>query len=92
MTVFASVKAARLNDVSDPPTTPEKEPAPAVAEALVADVVKDAPIPLGGTLKVISGQKLVLESAVASANDKLYAYCTSANDVDAIASVLEDVS
>ena len=58
----------------------------------LADVVKDAPIPLGGTLKVISGQKLVLESAVASANDKLYAYCTSANDVDAIASVLEDVS
>ena len=58
----------------------------------LADVVKDAPIPVGGTLKVISGQKLVLESAVASANDKLYAYCTSANDVDAIASVLEDVS
>ena len=43
-------------------------------------------------LKVISGQKLVLESAAASSNDKLYAYCTSANDVDAIASVLEDVS
>ena len=58
----------------------------------LADVVKDAPVPVGGTLKVISGQKLVLESAVASANDKLYAYCTSANDVDAIASVLEDVS
>ena len=58
----------------------------------LADVVKDAPIPVGGTLKVISGQKLVLESAVASANDKLYAYCTSANEVDAIASVLEDVS
>ena len=28
----------------------------------LADVVKDAPIPVGGTLKVISGQKLVLES------------------------------
>ena len=58
----------------------------------LADVVKDAPVPVGGTLKVISGQKLVLESAAASSNDKLYAYCTSANDVDAIASVLEDVS
>ena len=58
----------------------------------LADVVKDAPIPVGGTLKVISGQKLVLESSAASSNDKLYAYCTSANDVDAIASVLEDVS
>ena len=58
----------------------------------LADVVKDAPIPVGGTLKVISGQKLVLESSAANSNDKLYAYCTSANDVDAIASVLEDVS
>ena len=58
----------------------------------LADVVKDAPVPVGGTLKVISGQKLVLESAAASSNDKLYAYCTSANDVDAIASGLEDVS
>ena len=58
----------------------------------LADIVKDAPVPVGGTLKVISGQKLVLESLAASANDKLYAYCTSANDVDAIASVLEDVS
>ena len=58
----------------------------------LADIVKDAPVPVGGTLKVISGQKLVLESSAASSNDKLYAYCTSANDVDAIASVLEDVS
>ena len=58
----------------------------------LADVVKDAPVPVGGTLKVISGQKLVLESSAANSNDKLYAYCTSANDVDAIASVLEDVS
>ena len=58
----------------------------------LADVVKDAPVPVGGTLKVISGQKLVLESSAASSNDKLYAYCTSANEVDAIASVLEDVS
>ena len=58
----------------------------------LADVVKDAPVPVGGTLKVISGQKLVLESSAANSNDKLYAYCTSANYVDAIASVLEDVS
>jgi len=58
----------------------------------LADVVKDAPVPVGGALKVISGQKLVLESLTASANDKLYAYCSSANNVDCIASVLEDVS
>ena len=53
----------------------------------LADVVKDAPIPVGGTLKVISGQKLVLE-----ASDTLYAYCTGANSADVIASVLADVS
>jgi len=58
----------------------------------IADVVKDAPVPVGGTLKVISGQKLVLESTGTNNNDKIYAYCSSANNVDCIASVLEDVS
>ena len=58
----------------------------------LADLIKDAPIPVGGTLKVISGQKIVMESAVAGANDKLYAYTSGANSVDVIASVLQDVS
>ncbi|MDP7366023.1 MAG: hypothetical protein QGH83_01995 [Candidatus Pacebacteria bacterium] len=58
----------------------------------IADVVKDAPVPVGGALKVISGQKLVLESSAASSNDKIYAYTSVANEVDVIASVLEDVS
>jgi len=58
----------------------------------LADMVKDAPVPVGGTLKVISGQKLVLESTGTNNNDKIYAYCSSANNVDCIASVLEDVS
>jgi hypothetical protein len=58
----------------------------------IADVIKDAPVPVGGTLKVISGQKLVLESTATDNNDKIYAYCSSANNVDCIASVLEDVS
>ena len=58
----------------------------------LADIVKDAPVPVGGALKVIAGQKVVLESAAASANDKLYAYTSAAASVDAIASVLEDVS
>jgi len=43
-------------------------------------------------LKVISGQKLVLESSSASVHDKILAWCSSANNVDCIASVLEDVS
>ena len=58
----------------------------------LADLVKDAPVPVGGTLKVISGQKIVMESLVAGANDKLYAYTSGASSVDVIASVLQDVS
>ena len=50
-------------------------------------VVRDAPIPIGGALKVIAGQKLVIE-----ASDKLYCTASSASSVDAIASILEDVS
>jgi hypothetical protein len=58
----------------------------------LADMVKDAPIPVGGALKVISGQKLVLESDSSGVNDKIYAYTSAASSVDVIASVLEDVS
>ena len=58
----------------------------------LADLIKDAPVPVGGTLKVISGQKIVMESAVAAANDKLYAYASGTSSVDVIASVLQDVS
>ena len=58
----------------------------------LADVVKDAPVPVGGALKVIAGQKLVLESLHANVNDKIYAYASGANACDVIASVLEDVS
>ena len=58
----------------------------------LADIIKDAPVPVGGTLKVISGQKLVLESLTANVNDKIYAYASGANSCDVIASVLEDVS
>ena len=58
----------------------------------LADIVKDAPVPVGGALKVISGQKLVLESDSSGVNDKIYAYTSAASSVDVIASVLEDVS
>jgi hypothetical protein len=58
----------------------------------IATVVRNAPVPVGGTLKVISGQKLVLESTSATVHDKILAWCSSANNVDCIASVLEDVS
>ena len=50
-------------------------------------IVRDAPIPIGGALKVIAGQKLVLE-----ATDCMIIQTSSARSVDAIASILEDVS
>ena len=58
----------------------------------LADIVRDAPVPVGGSLKVISGQKLVLESQHNTVNDKIFVYSSAANAVDCIASVLEDVS
>ena len=58
----------------------------------IADIVKDAPVPVGGALKVISGQKLVLQSDSSGVNDKIYAYASAASACDVIASVLQDVS
>ena len=49
-------------------------------------IIKDAPIPAGSTLKVVSGQKIVLNGG-----DKFYAYA-SAGTCDVIASVLKGVS
>ena len=49
-------------------------------------VIKDVPIPANSTLKVVSGQKIILNS-----NDKLYAYASGAT-VDVIAGILQEVS
>ena len=49
-------------------------------------IVKNAPIPSGGTLKVVSGQKVELNG-----DDQVRVYA-SANTVDVIASILEDVA
>jgi hypothetical protein len=58
----------------------------------LADIVRDAPVPVGGSLKVISGQKLVLEAGSSPEQDKVYVYASSANAVDAVGSVLQEVS
>jgi len=63
-----------------------------MVKVFLADIVKDAPVPVGGSLKVISGQKLVIESQHANVNDKVFVYASAANACDVIASVLEDVS
>ena len=62
------------------------------AKVHLADIVKDAPVPVGGSLKVISGQKLVIESQHANVNDKVFVYASGANACDVIASVLQEVS
>ena len=49
-------------------------------------IVKNAPVPVGSTLKVVSGQKIVLDQA-----DKIKVYAT-ANTVDVVASILEGVT
>jgi len=48
-------------------------------------IIKNAPVPVGGSLQVISGQKVVLE-----AGDALYVDAEG-GQVDAICSILEDV-
>ena len=49
-------------------------------------IVKNAPIPAGGALKVVSGQKIVLNG-----DDEIRVYA-SASTIDVVASVLEDVA
>ena len=49
-------------------------------------IVKDAPIPAGGALKVISGQKIVLEAL-----DSIKAAASAGSSADCIVSILEDV-
>ena len=49
-------------------------------------IVKDVSIPANTTLKIVSGQKIVL-----NANDKVYAYASAAT-CDVIAGILQEVS
>ena len=49
-------------------------------------IVKNAPIPAGSAMKVVSGQKIVLNG-----NDKVQVYASAAT-VDVVASILQDVT
>ena len=53
-------------------------------------VVKNAPVPVGGALKAVSGQKIVLMST-ATGQDTVTVACSAASSADCIVSVLEDV-
>lgn len=49
-------------------------------------IIKDGPVPVGGTLQIINGQKIVLNG-----DDQLQIYGTTATN-DCIVSFLEDVA
>lgn len=49
-------------------------------------IVKNAPVPVGGSLQVIAGQKIVLSNL-----DAIKVTSSSASSLDVIASILEDV-
>ena len=53
-------------------------------------IVKDATVPAGSTLEVISGGKLVVQGN-GTANDIIKVSCSTATSLDATVSVLEDV-
>ena len=53
-------------------------------------IVKDASIPAGASLEVMSGNKLVLMNDGSNA-DVLKALCSASNALDATVSILEDV-
>jgi len=49
-------------------------------------IVKNAPVPVGGSLQVIAGQKIVLANT-----DSISVVSSSAASVDVVTSILEDV-
>ena len=53
-------------------------------------IVKAAPVPVGGALKVVSGQKIVMEGS-ATGLDTLTVAASVASAADCIVSYLEDV-
>ena len=53
-------------------------------------IIKSAPLPAGGALKVISGQKVVMEGT-ATGLDTVSVAASVANAADCIVSLLEDV-
>lgn len=49
-------------------------------------IVKNAPVPVGGSLQVIAGQKIVLSNT-----DAIKVVSSTASSLDIVASILEDV-
>ena len=55
-------------------------------------LVKNAPVPAGGSLMVIAGQKIVLEERSGGTGDSVRVTASTANALDVVAAVLEDVN
>ena len=55
-------------------------------------IVKNAPVPSGGSLMVIAGQKIVLEERSGGTGDSVRVTASTANALDVVAAVLEDVN
>ena len=53
-------------------------------------IIKEAPVPAGGALKVVSGQKIVMMSTSAGA-DTVTVAASATSSADCIVSLLEDV-
>ena len=56
-------------------------------------IVKNAPVPAGGSLMVIAGQKIVLEAGSGATGDEILVTSSSTSaSLDVVAAILEDVN
>ena len=57
-------------------------------------LVKNAPVPAGGSLMVVAGQKIVLEERTGGGGtgDSVRVTASAANSLDVVAAILEDVN
>ena len=55
-------------------------------------IVKNAPVPAGGSLMVIAGQKIVLEERAGGTGDAIRITSSAATSLDVVAAILEDVN
>ena len=55
-------------------------------------IVKNAPIPAGGSLMVIAGQKVILEERIGGTGDAVRITSSAASSLDVVSAILEDVN
>ena len=55
-------------------------------------LVKNAPVPTGGSLMVIAGQKIVLEERSGGTGDAIRITSSAATSLDVVSAILEDVN